>query len=111
MPVWGAWVNGRLYFGGDPHTRRSRNIAANPAVAIHLESGDQVVIVEGEARAVDRPERSLSERLAAAFSAKYGASGYTPAPDAWDQGGLYEVIPHKAFAWTKFPQDSTSWRF
>src|SRR5512146_543866 len=31
-PVWGAWVEGRLYMDGSPETRRGRNIAQNPRV-------------------------------------------------------------------------------
>jgi nitroimidazol reductase NimA-like FMN-containing flavoprotein (pyridoxamine 5'-phosphate oxidase superfamily) len=111
MPVWGVWLDGKLYFEGSPETRRGRNLAANPAVAVHLESGDQVVILEGEAHEIVAPERGLAGRLAAAISAKYAASGYTPGPDAWDKGGLYIVQLRKAFAWTKFPQDTTRWRF
>ncbi|MDQ6675132.1 MAG: pyridoxamine 5'-phosphate oxidase family protein [Chloroflexota bacterium] len=49
MPAWAVWVDHALYFDGSPETRRSRNLAVNPAIAVHLESGDQVVILEGEA--------------------------------------------------------------
>ncbi len=111
MPVWGVWVDGKLYFDGSPETRRSRNIAANPAVVVHLESGDQVVIVEGNAYAAGKPEPELAKRLAQAYAAKYAASGYEPKPDSWDQGGLYVVHPQTVFAWTKFPSDSTRWQF
>src|SRR6266545_3477969 len=37
-PVDGLWLDDRLYFGGSPETRRHRNLAANPAVSIHLDS-------------------------------------------------------------------------
>jgi hypothetical protein len=110
VPVWGVWLDEKLYFDGAPDTRHMRNIAANPAVAVHLESGDQVVIIEGEAGAAGKPERSLAERLAAAYSRKYAASGYSPSADSWDEGGLYVVEPSKAFAWTKFPDDTTRWQ-
>ena len=50
MPAWAVWLDGGLYFEGSPLTRRARNLAANPAVVVHLESGDEVVILEGEAR-------------------------------------------------------------
>lgn len=53
-PVWGAWVEDTLYFGGGPDTRRSRNLDANPNLVIHLESGDDVVIVEGSTKVVTR---------------------------------------------------------
>ena len=34
-----------------------------------------------------------------------------PTPDTWDKGGLYRVTIHKAFAWTKFPDNTTRWIF
>ncbi|HEX2173493.1 MAG TPA: pyridoxamine 5'-phosphate oxidase family protein, partial [Dehalococcoidia bacterium] len=49
MPAWAVWLDGRLYFEGSPETRRARNVAQNPAVVVHLESGDEVVILEGVA--------------------------------------------------------------
>ena len=110
-PVWGVWLDDAFYFDGSPETRRHRNIAQNPAVAIHLEDGANVVIVEGEAEAVDDPPRSLTTRLAQGYSAKYAALGYAPQPDTWDAGGLYRMRPRKALAWTQFPDDMTRWHF
>src|SRR5436309_3077693 len=46
-PVWGLWTDGAFYFSTDPASRKGRNITANPEVVVHLESGDDVVIVEG----------------------------------------------------------------
>ena len=111
VPVWGVWLDGKLYIEGSPETRRHRNIAANPHVVAHLESGDQVLILEGEAAEAGKPEASLGARLSQAYTAKYRSFGYTPGPDNWDQGGLYIIRPQKVFAWTKFPQDTTRWRF
>ena len=111
MPVWGVWVENGLYFDGSPRTRRGRNLAANPAVVVHLESGDEVVILEGEAHQITGVERALAEKLAAAYTAKYAASGYSPSPDTWEKGGLYRVTIRKAFAWTKFPDNTTRWKF
>jgi len=48
-PVDGLWLNDTLYFGGSPQTRRNRNLIANPAVSVHLDSSDDVVILQGEA--------------------------------------------------------------
>lgn len=110
-PVWGVWVNGALYFDGSPETRRSRDIAVNPAVAVHLESGDDVVILEGTARDIGAPPRELAEAVSAAYCAKYAARGYAPTPEAWNEGGLCEMRPQVAFAWTQFPQNVTRWRF
>ena len=110
-PVWGVWVDNRLYLDGSPLTRRGRNIAQNPRVVVHLESGDHVVILEGEAHILPgAPERVLAERVAAAYTDKYADSGYSPAPEQWDQGGLVIFTPHTALGWTQFPQDMTRWK-
>lgn len=110
MPVWGAWLEETLYFEGSPDTRRGRNLEHNPAVAIHLESADQVVIVEGFAAQWLNPDRELTTKLSAHMTAKYGAKGYAPGPDSWDNGGLYRVQIITVFAWSKFPEDVTRWR-
>jgi nitroimidazol reductase NimA-like FMN-containing flavoprotein (pyridoxamine 5'-phosphate oxidase superfamily) len=110
MPVWGAWLDGKLYIEGSPETVRHRNIRSNPQVVAHLESGDQVVIIEGEAKEVGKPPRSLGERLSEQMTAKYGP-GYAPGPDTWDEGGLFEITPKKVFAWSRFPDDTTRWTF
>jgi nitroimidazol reductase NimA-like FMN-containing flavoprotein (pyridoxamine 5'-phosphate oxidase superfamily) len=113
MPGWAVWLDGRLYFEGSPLTRRSRNLAVNPEVAVHLESGAEVVILEGEAREVGKPERALAEQLSAAFTVKYAATAYEyrPSPEQWDRGGLWAMRPRVAFGWSDFPADTTRWRF
>jgi hypothetical protein len=112
MPAWAVWLDGVLYFEGSPETRRARNLAANPELVVHLESGDEVVILEGPTRPAGRPARALAERLAAAFTAKYAQShDYRPAPDQWDEGGLWELHPRVAFGWTEFPKNVTKWTF
>lgn len=110
-PVWGVFVQGRFYFDGSPETRRGRHIAANPFVAVHLESATEVVMLEGEATQLQPPARTLAEEVAAAYRAKYADAGYAPEADQWDIGGLYEMRPSHAYAWTEFPKDATRWRF
>jgi hypothetical protein len=110
MPAWGAWLDGVVYFDGSPETVRMRNLVQNPAISIHLESGDEVVILEGESYAVGKPERALAERLAAALAKKY-APTYAPTPDTWDEGGLWALRPKVAFGWSEFPTNVTRWRF
>ena len=109
-PVWGAWLEGKLYFDGSPATRRGRNISNNPKVIVHLESGDEVVILEGEAVILkSAPDRDLAQILSKAYTAKYGPLGYAPGPESWDRGGLFVFTPRIAMAWAKFPQDVTRW--
>jgi hypothetical protein len=109
MPAWAVWVDDALYFDGSPATRRGRNLARNPSLVVHLESGDQVVILEGEALEAGKPDPALAERLVAAFEAKY--PDYHPAPTSWDEGGLWRLQPKVAFGWTTFPTALTRWRF
>jgi hypothetical protein len=109
-PVWGLWLDGAFYFDGSPQTRRGRHLAVNPRVAVHLESGSDVVILEGEALEIHGPGPELARRLSAAYTAKYASLGYEPAADTWDTGGLYLMRPRLAFAWTRFPDDATRWR-
>lgn len=112
MPAWAVWLDGALYFEGSPQTRRARNLAQNPALAVHLESGDEVVILEGEAHPAGKPHRPLAERLAAAFTAKYAEThDYRPEPTQWDEGGLWVMRPRVAFGWSTFPGTVTRWHF
>jgi general stress protein 26 len=57
-----------FYFSTDARSRKARNIEVGPSVIVHLESGDEVVILECEARAVD--EGSLIQRLSTEYFAK-----------------------------------------
>jgi hypothetical protein len=112
MPAWAVWVDDALFFDGSPETRRGRNLAHNPAISVHLESGDQVVILEGDALEAGKPDPGLAQRLVTAFEAKYAAShDYHPAPTTWDNGGLWRLRPTVAFGWTEFPRGMTRWQF
>ena len=106
-PVDGVWLDDRLYFGGSPQTRRQRNLAANPHVCVHLESGADVVILHGEARP-ERPDRALAERLAEASTKKYG---YAPKPEEYEKTDVHVFRPRIVFAWTNLPKDATRWIF
>jgi hypothetical protein len=88
------------------HTPRP-HLALNPAVVIHLEGGEQAVIVEGSARAIEKPAVDLAARVAAAYRQKYAGLGYAPEPTQWDAGGLFEIAPHAILAWTRFAEDAT----
>ena len=116
-PIWAVWLDGALYFDGSPETRRMKNIAANPAVSVHLESGNEVVIIDGTAGEVSAPpDTALAERLSAAYTAKYKPHDYAPKPDQWDEGGLYRMEPQVGLGWTfregeEFGKTYTRWRF
>src|SRR6266571_4819758 len=107
MPVWGVWIDGVFYFSTDPKSVKGRNLARSSEVVVHLESGDEAVILEGTAdRVTDQAELT---RFADAYDSKYH---YRPDPTNPDQG-VYRLNVRTAFAWTEkdFLTSSTRWAF
>jgi hypothetical protein len=111
VPRWAVYVDRKIYYDGSPETRHARNILENSHVTLHLESGDQAVILEGTAEPAGRPPPELAQKLAQAYRGKYAAHGYAPEPDQWDGGGLYVFTFQKAIAWTNFMDDPTKFVF
>jgi len=107
VPLWGVFINGRLYYDGSPETRHAKNILLNPQVTVHLENGDEAVIADGLCAPVEKPSPELASALAAAYCAKYEKFGYTPSVDQWDDGGLNVFTPKKVLAWTVFFENPT----
>lgn len=109
-PVDGLYVDGVLYVGGSPQTRWVRDIAANPKVAVHLDTLDgDVVIVEGDAEVLQRNSDAFAERMAAVSNAKYPEYGMTAA--MYKGPGPIAIRPRKVIAWTDFLKDPTRFRF
>ncbi|HEY2981908.1 MAG TPA: pyridoxamine 5'-phosphate oxidase family protein [Anaerolineales bacterium] len=111
IPRRGVFVDGRIYYDGSPETRHARNLAGNANVAVHLESGDEVIVLEGNARPAGRPEHELAQKIAGGYRAKYAQHGYAPKSDQWDEGGLCEFTPRQCIAWTQFTADPTKFVF
>lgn len=109
IPIWGAWVNDRWYVEGGP-TRWKRNLKANPQIAINVEFGDEVVLVEGPAREIEGLDDSEAKAVLEGY-AKYKSIGYEAEASNWTGGGLWELKPTKAFAWSSFPKDITRFTF
>jgi nitroimidazol reductase NimA-like FMN-containing flavoprotein (pyridoxamine 5'-phosphate oxidase superfamily) len=108
IPVWGFWLDGAVYFGTARSSRKARNLAHHPAVSIHLDSGDDVVILEGTAVEVDLTDKATLKKLDAASRAKYKMPMLVM-PGAM----VYFVRPRVVLAWTEkdFPNNATRWRF
>jgi len=66
VPRWGAFLDGKFYYDGSPETRHARNIEKNPNVTLHLESGNDVVIMEGISQPASKPDPSDTLRVRAA---------------------------------------------
>ena len=100
-PVWALWRGGAIVFSCSPRSRKGRELARDPHVVIHLESGDEVVIVEGVAEGIEADDSIIGE-----YEAKYSFRA--------DKGeGWYRVAPHRVLAWTEssFPRDATRFDF
>ena len=104
-PVDGLWIADRLYFGGSPKTRRNRDLAANSAVSVHLDSSEDVVIMHGDAY-LQTADHELAVRLSNASTEKYG---YAPRPEDYQVSGVHVFHPRVVFAWKQFPRDVTRW--
>ena len=107
-PVWGVWVEGSLYFGTGRSSVKGQNLAHCPELVVHLESGDDVVILEGQVEEVR--DRDSFAAIDAAYRAKYGMS----VSEAGDDGAVWYVVrPKKAHAWLEndFLNTATRWRF
>jgi hypothetical protein len=75
---------------------------------VHLESGDDVVILEGAVEEVR--DRASFDAIDAAYRAKYGMG----VDQAGDDGAVWYVVrPKTAHAWLEndFLETATRWRF
>lgn len=110
MPVWGLWLNGAFYFATDRSSRKSRNLVLNPHAVVHLESGDEVIILEGVMKEI--AEASALRRFADAYSAKYDIKvGVTS--KARRTTAIFTMRPSTAYAWLEsdYPGSATRWQF
>lgn len=100
-PVWGLWLDGAVRFSTGDTTQKARNLARDPRTVVHLESGDEVVVLEGE---VER--EAADERFLDAYEAKYG---HRPSADTV----VHVLRPRVAQTWDEhdFTRTATRWVF
>jgi Pyridoxamine 5'-phosphate oxidase len=105
MPVWGLWVDDAIWFSTDPTSIKGRNLHARPDVVVHLESGDEVCVIEGRAiRVEDRAALTdFDDRYDAKYQVRPSAMG--------DAAGVYAVKPTTALVWTEADFPTTATRF
>jgi hypothetical protein len=117
--VGATWVGGTLYFTSGPGTRKSRNLAANPACSVSVRLPGIDLVLDGEARRIT--DTSTLESLAAvyrtggwpasvdgdALTAPFSAPSAGPPP--WQ---LYRLALHSAVGVaTAEPYGATHWDF
>jgi len=101
-PVWGLWHRESFFFGTDRESRKGRNLLAQPSIVVHLESGDEAVIITGKAGPVKDPD--LLAELDSRYFEKYAFH--------LDPGQTYRIHPTTVLAWLEsdFPRTATRWR-
>lgn len=117
--IGAVWFDGDLYIVIGPETRKSRNLATNPACTISVALEGIDLVLEGEVSKVT--DQSTLEQLVQvyresgwpaevkddAFTAPYSAPSAGPPP--WY---LYRFMFHTAFGVATAPPDgATRWRF
>jgi hypothetical protein len=108
--VWGAVEGETLYLYSERSTVKARNIGANAHVAVHLESGADVLIVYGTAL-----ELTNSDEVAQgceAFARKYSAPSEIQWLPTADPGTiLWRLEPTNALAWQLEDMDGSQRRW
>jgi hypothetical protein len=110
-PVWGVWLEGAFHFSSGSRIRS--HLERHPAVSVNLESGDECVILEGDAAPL--LDEALTRRVAEAYNEKYQWN-LEPRP-----GEFFAVRPRVVFGWlcdgsgldggALFSQSATRWTF
>jgi hypothetical protein len=88
-PVWGVWAGDALHLSiGSPVIRRA--LEADPRVTVHLESGTDVIIVEGHALATTSTAASVLQSYDRKYDWQYDEAQYGP---------IAQVAPQTVIAW------------
>lgn len=113
VPVWGVVVAGELSFYGEAGAVRSRNLALDPRLVLHLEDGDAPLIVHGTATNAGLAAGHLG--AVAAYAAKYTGDTdlqYLPGAPEVSDVLLFAVVPKRAITWDldAFETSERRWR-
>ncbi|MDH4365844.1 MAG: pyridoxamine 5'-phosphate oxidase family protein [Acidimicrobiia bacterium] len=108
MPVWGVWLEGRLWLSTSPGSRKAANLAANPAVAVTTGDPKEPVVIEGASALVTAP--ADVERFAGAMDDKYETDYGV---DFYAENLTVAISPATVFALDAddFTGTPTRWRF
>jgi len=106
-PVWGVWLDG-LWFSTGTKAVTGRNIARDPRVSVHTESGDDVVILEGRVEAF--PQSEVPAAVMSAYAEKYA---FDPTAGDAPDGAWYLLVPSIAHTWLEndFQNSVARWEF
>jgi hypothetical protein len=104
FPHWGVVVNDALYFYVDGATGVALDLRRDPRIAVHLEDGENPVIVRGTAKPAGTPTELPD--VVAAFSVKYDYTDDSRFPNTTPQPGdyIYVVTPN----WALFTEEKAA---
>jgi PPOX class probable F420-dependent enzyme len=110
MPVWGVWLDGRVWFSSGLRSRKARDLAADPRCTLTTDDAQDPVVVEGSAVQVTDPAgiAAFLEAMNAKYDAGMTVDFLDPAVN-----GSFAVRPERAFALSHddFVGSPTRWRF
>ena len=110
-PIWCVQLLEVLYFYTHSGTVKARNVERNPRVAVHLESGTDVLIVQGRLIYIGHP--SQHPDVIELFDKKYDRPDERPflplADPVFDV--LYCLEPNRAVSWTLPDSDASARRW
>lgn len=115
MPVWGVWdeEHRRFAFSCGPHSRKARNLAANPRAVIMVDSTAECISVEGRAGLLHDDERR--RRWAGLYVDKYKSISDDISAEFFLAHLIVEFEPERAFAIVEtaeeFATRATRWVF
>jgi len=109
-PVWGIWDDG-LWFSTGSKAVTGRNLARDRRVTVHLESGDDVVILEGDVKPF--PQSEVGDVILQAYADKYGFDPREGEETQEDSGVWYHLVPSVAHTWLEkdFQNSVGRWEF
>lgn len=117
-PVWGVYYDETIWFSTGRSSIKGQNLAVDPRCILHIESADDVVIVDGVAELVAPWEDVFAGDHSRAVLRRYMAKYVMTENELSPQGelsdaGLYRVWPKAVNAWLEgaYPTTQSRWSF
>ncbi|MFY9264442.1 MAG: pyridoxamine 5'-phosphate oxidase family protein [Solirubrobacterales bacterium] len=115
-PVWGVYHDHTIWFSTGRSSVKGRNLAADPRCVLHVESADDVVIIDGTAELVETWDKVFesepSRTVLHTYMGKYVMTEAELAPSGeLSDAALYRVWPHVINAWLEgaYPTTQSRW--
>ncbi|HWM38444.1 MAG TPA: pyridoxamine 5'-phosphate oxidase family protein [Streptomyces sp.] len=113
-PVWGVWLSGGFWFSTG--SLAARNLPLNDEITVHLEDGQEVVIVEGTARKARlETDHDALRDMCGTYSSKYDYPVTPVGGEVRDSNGVggpaLRVAPRAVFGWDRDMTSPTKWTF